>query len=340
MDKRIATIFQKYHKGQLKLSEELLLAEMISDPSNAEVIQFLKDDFQDELKSATSKKREMQHVLHEIHHRIHLRQTAKEKSLIFKIYHVSSRIAAILFLPLLLGSIYFFMNQVTNTKQATMLQIVAPQGSRINFELPDGTKGILNGGSILDYSTAFAKNRNIKLSGEAYFDVSHDKKHPFTINANKNQVQVVGTRFTITAWPDENFTELVLEEGKVIFKSANQNEKVLVEPGQRIIEKDGKLERSEVETGKYTAWKDGKLIFRNDSMEELARSISRWYNVEVEFDKNGMEDYTFRGVFEDDSLEEVLRLLRITSPIDFKIIDRHVNADGSFCRKKVIITKK
>lgn len=340
MNKRIATLFQKYQKGQLNLKEELLLAEMISDPSNSEANQFLKDDFQNAIKSPFAEKREMKHVLHEIHHRIHLRQAEKQKGRVYHLYQLASRVAAILFIPLLVFSFYFFMNEKIGAQQATLLQIVAPQGSRINFELPDGTKGILNSGSKLDYSTVFVANRKIKLTGEAYFDVAHDTKHPFTIDAKGNNIKVVGTKFTLTAWPEENQTELVLEEGKVLFQQKNQDKVLTVLPGQRIIEKEGKLERSEVETWKYTAWKDGRLVFRNDSMEELARRISRWYNVEVEFDKNLPDEYTFRGVFEDDSLEEVLRLLGMTSPIDFKIMDRQLNSDGSYTHKKVIITKK
>lgn len=340
MDNKIATLFQKYQKGQLNLSEKLLLAEMISDHTNYEVDQFMKDDFQNELKLPISEKREMRHVLHEIHHRIHLRQAKKQNGRVYHLYQLALRVAAILFLPLLVFSSYFFLNERFGEQQATLLQIVAPQGSRINFELPDGTKGILNGGSTIDYTSAFVSNRDIKLEGEAYFDVAHDKKHPFTINANENNIKVVGTRFSLTAWPEENQTELVLEEGKVLFKPANQDKEITVTPGQRIIEKDGKLERSEVEIWKYTAWKDGKLVFRNDSMNELARRLSRWYNVEVEFDSNSLNDYTFRGVFEDDSLEEVLRLLSMISPIDFKIVDRQINSDGSYTHKKVIITKK
>ena len=313
---------------------------MISNPDNAEADRFLKADFNNYFNGQIYEKREMKQVLHAIHHRIHLQQSEKQKSTVHQIYHWTSRIAAMLFIPFLLISIWFFLNPGINTGQATLLQIVAPQGSRVNFELPDGTKGILNGGSQLDYSSGFAANRHVKLSGEAWFDVVHDTKHPFIVDAHKNSVQVVGTKFTLAAWPEDDLTELVLEEGNVLFKSPGTGKVLEVAPGQRIVEKNGEIERSQVETWKYTAWKDGRLIFRNDSMEELARRISRWYNVEVEFDKKGLEEYTFRGVFEDDPLEEVLRLLKMTSPIDFEIHDRQVNTDGSFSRKKVIITKQ
>ncbi len=338
MKNQFGTLFQKYQEGQLSLKEEFLLARMISDPSNTEVDRYIKNDFQEELKNTVSEKKEMQHILHAIHHRLNLKQSEKRKSKVFRIYQWTSRIAAILFVPFFIISIYLFMNQHIKQEQATRLQIIAPESSRVSFELPDGTKGILNGGSVLDYSSAFAENRHVKLSGEAYFDVAHDMKHLFTIDANNDKIQVVGTRFTLAAWPDDHQTELVLEEGKVMFHTGRKTYAVL--PGQRIVEKNGNPELSEVETWKYTGWKDGRLIFRNDSMEELARRISHWYNVDIEFDKSSLKNYTFRGVFEDDPLEEVLRLLKITSPIDYKIEDRHINEDGSFSPQKVIITKK
>jgi ferric-dicitrate binding protein FerR (iron transport regulator) len=339
MEKNLASLLQKYQEGKLGLNEEILLAERLADASVAETSILLKKDLQQHLEGPQNEKADLKHVLNEIHHRIHLKQSAKKKDKIYQLYRWASQVAAVLFVPVLVLSLFLLLNKKTPDGQFATLEIIAPKGARVNFELPDGTTGFLNSGSTLNYSSAFAHNRHLQLSGEAYFDVAHDQSHPFIIEANKNVIQVVGTKFNLTAYPSETNTELVLEEGKVLFKSPAMKSAVDLLPGQRLTEKNGKVELEEVETWKYSAWKEGKLVFRNDSMKELARRISLWYNVDVDVDDSGLEAYTFRGVFEDDPLEEVLRLLKMTSPIDYKIYNRQENTDGTFGRKKVVITK-
>ncbi len=340
MEKDLKILFQKYREGMISLEEELILAEKLSDEKSPEVDCFLRDDLTCSLDQAPEETKNLDHLLHEIHHHIRLRQSKKEKKTISLVYHWAARVAAVLFVPLLAATLYLLLNNTKSDRSDVMLQVFAPLGSRVNFELPDGTTGILNGGTRLGYSSGFLKDRHVKLEGEAWFDVAKDKQHPFTIDANNDKIVVVGTRFSLSAYPDDRTTDLVLAEGKVIFESATLNTTLKIVPGERIFEENGKIERTKVDPWKYTAWKDGKLVFRNDSMEELARRVSRWYNVDVEIRGEGLKEYRFRGVFEDDPLEEVLRLLKMTSPIDYEIHDRKLNPDGSFSRKQVILTRK
>ena len=108
------------------------------------------------------------------------------------------RVAAVLLIPLIIGGIYLMMqNSIENN---TYAEIFAPQGSRVQFTLPDGSIGHLNGGSSLKYSVNFSDKRNINLSGEAYFEVTKDKKHPFTVKTKFADVQVFGTRFDVCAY--------------------------------------------------------------------------------------------------------------------------------------------
>lgn len=340
MAKNLDELFRKYLEGKTTLPEELALSGRLADPSDQESEQLLKSSLQQSFEETAEKGKDLNPVLNRIHHIIHLKRSAQKKTSVDLVYQWVSRVAAVLLISLLTANLYFFLRERESGREDAMLQIIAPAGSRVNFELPDGSSGILNGGSRLNYAGAFAVNRRVELVGEAWFDVEKDNQHPFVIDANQNKVIVVGTRFSLAVWPDDNSTELILEEGKVLFQSPDAGAAVEVEPGQRLVEKNGRIEQQEVETWKYTAWKEGKLVFRNDSMEEIASRISRWYNVDVEIRGEGMEEYKFRGVFEDDSLEEVLRLLKMTSPIDYEILDRQSNADGSFSRKQVILTKK
>jgi len=340
MAKGLDELFRKYLEGKTTLQEELVLSGRLADPSDQESEQLLKSGLQQSFEETAEKEKDLNPVLNRIHHIIHLKRSAKKRNSVHLVYQWVSRVAAVLLISLLTANLYFVLRERETGREDAMFQIIAPSGSRVNFELPDGSSGILNGGSRLNYAAAFAANRRVELVGEAWFNVEKDKQHPFVISANENKVTVIGTSFSLAAWPGDKSTELILEEGKVLFQSPAAGAAVEVEPGQRLFEKNGHIEQQEVETWKYTAWKEGKLVFRNDSMEELAGRISRWYNVDVEIRGKGMDEYKFRGVFEGDSLEEVLRLLKMTSPIDYEIRDRQSNPDGSFSRKQVILTKK
>ncbi|RKD89831.1 FecR family protein [Mangrovibacterium diazotrophicum] len=339
MDDDLKKLLQKYQSGKIALKDELKLSKRLADHLDEDAEQLLRNDIQDHFENSDEENKDLSGVLSEIHHRIHLNQSAQKKSKIRLLYQLASKAAAVLFIPLLLFAVYQWYNAAKPVNGDALVEIVAPRGARITFQLPDGTNGTLNAMSHLSYSPSFSNNRHVALSGEAYFDVAKDKKHPFTISANDNVVKVVGTKFSLSAYPEDKLTELVLEEGKVLFTPSNSNKPIDIIPGERLVSSDRGVEQSKVETWKYTAWKDGRLVFRNDSMEELARRISRWYNVDVHIDDQGLEEYVFRGVFENDSLEEVLRLLKLTSPIAYRIEDRQPNADGSFSKKRVIITK-
>ena len=333
-------LVQKFRKDKLSVYEELILAEKLSDPKNHEATQLIREGFDESIHVDEIIDKDLRNTLSQIHHTIHLRETQNKTGNVRRLITFTTRITAVLFLPLLIITAYLWFQNNSSTDEISLLEIAAPAGSRVHFELPDGTIGTLAGDSKLSYNSDFKVNRELEINGQAYFDVAHDKKHPFRIAANGNTVEVIGTRFSLSACPDEDLTDLILEEGKVIFKSALAKEKYEMRPGERLLKQKGIVQRSTVETWKYTAWKDGRLVLRNDSMEELAKRIEKWYHVDVQIESPSLNEYTFRGVFEDESLEEVLGLLKMTSSINYKIEERKLNPDGTFTKKKVIFIKK
>lgn len=336
MEKNIDLLVQRYKEGKLSLQEELFLAEKLGNSKNPETAKIIRKKFDESMESVTIEK-DLSNTLSKVHHTIRLRENNSNRTV--RLLNFVSRIAAVLFLPLLLIASYLWLQKSPDYNQSAMIELVAPAGSRLNFELPDGTTGTLAGNSTLSYHSAFTSNRSTKLTGQAYFDVAHDSKHPFRIAANENTVEVVGTKFSLSAFPNDNLTDLILEEGKVIYKSALKKDKFVVSPGDRILDNNGNIRKSTVSTWKYTAWKEGKLVLRKDSMKELAQRLSRWYNVDVEINSPDLNEYSFRGVFDSESLEEVLTLLKMTTQINYQIIERKENPDGSFTRKKVIFLK-
>jgi ferric-dicitrate binding protein FerR (iron transport regulator) len=190
----------------------------------------------------------------------------------------------------------------------------------------------------LTYSIPF-KKRDVKVEGEAFFDVRTDSLHPFTVKGKHGDVSVLGTRFNVRMWPDEDLTEVVLERGKVELKPNDSEEIFEMLPGEMLVYNSEKrmLSRKKVDAKRYSAWIEGKLMLRGETMQELAREISRWFNVDVEVEDKSLTEYTFRATFEDEKLEEVLRLLKMTSPIEYEIIDNQQDNDGGFSKKRVII---
>ncbi len=335
-------ILERYFDGRLNLKEDIKLSEQIADTQNQYIEQNLKLNWDVHMDSSSDdKSRSFKPLLDRIHHQIHKNQSIYYYKARLKLHRWIAISAAAVLVPIIvISGIYFFDFKKEKPLKASLIEIIAPEGSRIKFNLPDGTEGFLNSKSRLSYSASFFDNRVVNLQGEAFFDVAHDQSHEFKVFAGNSIIKVLGTRFNVAAYVQDVYTEVVLEEGSINYISSDTGKELKMSPGQRLVEKEGKIQRSEVEAWKYSSWKDGKLVFRNDPMDEVARRISRWYNVEVVVPEKFLSDDTFRGVFEDDSLEEVLRLIELTSQIKFQIIDRVSQQDSSFSRKKVILSRK
>jgi transmembrane sensor len=150
----------------------------------------------------------------------------------------------------------------------------------------------------------------------------------------------LGTSFNISAYPAENYVEIVLQNGKVEFLDNIGEKKTTMFPSERLIYKNGNIAKSFTDPAKYNAWTEGKLVFRGDPMDEVSRRIERWYNVKVVLADKELERYSFRATFEDDNLKDVLRFLSMTSPIRYQIIPRKAMPDGTYEKEEVTIYLK
>jgi ferric-dicitrate binding protein FerR (iron transport regulator) len=301
----------------------------------------LEDDWNSFPDSSISSGDRLSALLDKIHHRISLKEHGKTRSLTERVTTYYSRIAAVILIPILAGAGFLLLRDRTGDTGLTPLtSIYAPAGSRVSFTLPDGTEGMLNSGSTLTYELPFTRDRAVALKGEAWFEVSQDEKHPFTVDAGDIDLTVLGTRFNVSAYPEEDYVEVVLESGKVQVKSDNYAEAMIMSPSEKLVYENGRVTRSTADPSKYSSWTNGKLVFRSDSMSEVARRIERWYNVKVEIMDDDLEKYSFRATFEDDPLEEVLKFLSMTSPIRYEITPRYLAEDSTYTRSVVKIYLK
>lgn len=335
---------ERYINGMADSSDIAWVEDLFSDGrKNENLKQHLEDDWENVLQENSLGDVDLNTMLDRVHHLIRKKESQKMKTLVRRITSAYMKIAAVLLLPVVVaGSIYFYLNSTPSVvaDQQVSSVIHAPMGSRVSFNLPDGTTGWLNSGSKLTYSLPFSENRKVALEGEAWFDVFHNEKQPFEISAGKSKIKVLGTSFNVSAYKEEKYVEVVLLNGKVEFSDQTQSKDVIMKPSERLVLQDNKLEVNAVDPSKYRGWTDGKLIFRGDDMAEVARRIERWYDVKVEIADYELVHFSFRATFKDDSLEDVLKLLSMTSPIEYKILPRQQLQDGTYEKEKVILYKK
>jgi hypothetical protein len=200
-----------------------------------------------------------------------------------------------------------------------MNTIQTPRGGQYQVILPDGTKVWLNAASSLTYPTAFnGAGREVRLNGEAYFEVAGYKDKPFKVMVGNMQVNVLGTHFNVMAYEDEKAISTTLLEGAVKVTSGGASH--LLKPGQ-----EGRLDRSsdafslmEVNADEAVAWKNGVFQFGGASIETVMREIVRWYDVDVEY--QGRTDEHFRGTISRDvNASEVLKMLELAGAVHFAV---------------------
>jgi len=258
------------------------------------------------------------------------------------------RVAAILILPLLVFTTWTISNRSQSIKVCTVMKSSeTAYGVRSQIILSDGTKVWLNSGTKLSYPEEFhGDSREVKLTGEAYFQVESDKDHPFFVDLNGYKVKATGTKFNISNYLNDNIITAYLEHGKISwfeYLNEKQKEPVLLKENDIIILNKGekKYKIQNTDGRKYLSWIDGKLVFKNDNTEDVAVRLGRWFNADIIFDKKlSQSGYVFTATFKQESLEEALKLLSYSTPINYKIIQGSQQPDSSFSQRKVIITKK
>lgn len=281
-------------------------------------------------------------VLGEVYRKIKLEEAAKKDapSAPVRVLRFLTRIAAVLFIPLL---VLYLTGEKENLKRTalTYTEIYSPLGSRTMFYLPDGSKGWLKGGSYLKFPEQFkGKTRNVDLRGEAFFNVETNAKKPFVVHGDGLSIVAKGTSFNVQAWEDDPGTKVVLVEGKLeIYHQVNENPALVtsLKPGQ-LLHYSGSSQGNyiqNVDAGKYVAWTEGKLIFREDPFAEVVRELNRWYNVNIVIKDEILESYRYVATFQDETLDEILKMLKMSAPIEYKNIKRKQTADGTFEKRTI-----
>jgi transmembrane sensor len=229
--------------------------------------------------------------------------------------------------------------------------VEAPYGSRSKVTLADGTQVWLNAGSELKYASSFGfRDREVYLSGEAYFSVTHSKKQ-FVVNTSYIDVRVHGTEFNVKAYKDEDYVQTTLVKGSVSmiikYPTRSGKHKIPLKPNQTATfnilskgqgagvedrpEASGKGKPAELEVAThinpvlYTSWKDTKWLIEGERLSSLAKKLERRYNVIISFESKSLEKYRFTGTLTDETLDQVLHVIQLSAPIRYEINDHKVS---------------
>jgi ferric-dicitrate binding protein FerR (iron transport regulator) len=202
--------------------------------------------------------------------------------------------------------------------------LATPRGGQYQLVLPDGSKVWLNASSSIHFPTAFTGNqRNVELTGEAYFEVAKNKEKPFHVNVKGMQVEVLGTHFNVNAYGDEGNIKTSLLEGSVKIKSGQASG--LLKPGEQAIlgGNVNKIEIKKADMSEVMAWKNGLFQFDDAGITTIMQEISRWYNVEIVY-QGEIPVRRFEGkISRDAQLSDVLKILEL-SDVKFKVEGRTI----------------
>lgn len=198
--------------------------------------------------------------------------------------------------------------------------ISTPRGGQYEINLPDGTKVWLNAASSLKFPTMFGKaERKVMLSGEGYFEVAKDKNRPFKVVSDQQTVTVYGTHFNIDAYNDEKSPVTTLIEGSVDVNG------VLLKPNQQSIITNNKVSVVSADVENVMAWKNGYFRFDEEPLDAIMKKISRWYDVEVEFEDSNLKALEF-GIVANRfaNVSKVLKILELTREVSFVVKDKKI----------------
>ncbi|CAM4029665.1 FecR family protein [Pedobacter westerhofensis] len=266
--------------------------------------------------------------------------TSEDNIAIVPLFSWMSRAASVLLIACC--TLFVFHSFLTYRKELLVKE--TPKGVRSVFTLTDGTEIRLNADSRLEYPAHFSDStREVFLIGEAFFDVSKDAAHPFIIHTKDMDIKVLGTTFNVKAYSNESLTETTLLNGAITVTLNNLSKKqIYLKPSQKLVFRNLRTDKrrvaltsTDIDTSMRqltyfkpdhatiieTSWTDNKLTFKNEEFAALARSMERWYNVDISFDSENAKQLRFTGIIEKENISEALKALQLTEKFNYTIND-------------------
>jgi len=241
--------------------------------------------------------------------------------------HVASYAAVALIAIALTSSLFTFVFNRQPEMVAT--QYIGGDGLEADvIVMPDSTKISLGSKTTFNYENNYGKkNRIIHLSGEAYFDVTHLKNIPFIVKVNGQEIEVLGTKFNVMAYPGDSLCITTLLEGSVRLTTDGKREKQILKPGQQMVynRQKGSFKVNEVDAEQFISWTSGYYYFPTQKLETILQRLGHLYGATFEVHSQKLNNTVFNGTFyRGQSLKDIMDIINLSIPIKYEVKDHHV----------------
>jgi ferric-dicitrate binding protein FerR (iron transport regulator) len=221
---------------------------------------------------------------------------------------------------------------VTSIEGFVYNTLTVPYGKRFDLLLSDGTQVTLNSGTSLKYPVQFlnTENRQVFLDGEAFFNVVKDSLNPFIVNTDQLNVRVLGTKFNMSSYPEDQFVNTTLLEGSVSVYNKqdtfDSSKASLLEPGFKAEwnKYNKQILIEEADIAMHTDWLNGKIILRHVPFKNIVKKLERHYNVEIINNNSKLDEELFTASFDIETIDQVFQTFNLTYEMDYKINDRQI----------------
>jgi len=240
----------------------------------------------------------------------------------------------------------YFSKYYQSSNKVVRVDIYAGKGIRKEVKLPDGTFVRLNSDSKLSYDLDMQRHdqRDVSLTGEAFFKVAHDKKRPFIVKTNKVAIKVLGTEFNVRDYPGDRVSETTLIKGSIeLTINDRSDQKFLLKPSEKLalvksskktlekgissvlmIDNISPIKLGDQEYIEEISWTENKFVFENESFEDLIPKLERWYNVKIILNDPTIKSYRFTGVFIKENIIQALEAMQLIKSFHYKLNENEV----------------
>lgn len=335
---------KQYLEGKSSLAEAQKVRDWLADSTNDSASRkMLGEIWIDSEIVVQGQNPDVERLLKSVRYRIHsgMIQNKPETSLKFLILDGWRKVAAVLFIPIFLLTAYLLSGRFIHgdvDQHVQLREVYTKPGTLTHIQLPDGTLVWLNDGTTIKYPERFTgKERVVFLDGEAYFEVKSNPKEPFIVENSMMKTRVTGTHFNLNAYSADRFFEATLLEGRIELFA--QSKHVDLSPGQQLqFNVDQNIfQRKNVRSDDAAAWIHGKLVFYNEKLDVVIRKLSRWYNVDIQFNDSLLCDYDLTYTLQNEKLEQSLNYISQVLPVNYSYSE--IKHDDK-TEQRIILTRK
>ncbi len=229
-----------------------------------------------------------------------------------------TKVAAVVAITLIGAFIFKYLKQEELNPMTNIVSV--PSGQRVNLRLSDGTEVWINAKTRVEYPTKFSnQSREVKVEGEAYFDVAHNKEIPFLVFANQFKIKVLGTKFDVVSYPDSNEFSTSLLEGSVEVSDQQKEQSVVLEVNQMVDLNDGELQKLSVTDFDQFSWREGLIRFKDLNFKDLMKRFEKCFDVKIVINNKNLENYLCSGTLRiADGLDSALNILQRDAKYTYK----------------------